>query len=86
MHPRRSIGGLCFTLALLLAPLRAQTDKATSTTSVTRAIAVYEWTGPLDHPTAARLIPISLFIHNHLEDAGVYLVQPIPFALQPGNV
>ena len=84
MHPRHSIGGL--TLALLLAPLHAQTDKPASTTPVTRAIAVYEWTGDLAHPTAARLIPISLFIHNHLEDAGVYLAQPIPFALQPGNV
>ena len=84
MHPRRSIGGL--TLALALAPLHAQTDKPASTTPVTRAIAVYEWTGDLAHPIAARLIPVSLFIHNHLEDAGVYLAQPIPFALQPGNV
>jgi hypothetical protein len=84
MHPWRSIGGL--TLALLLSPLRAQTDNAAPSTPVTRALAVYEWVGPLDHPTAARLIPVSLFIHNHLEDAGVYLTQPIPFALRPGNV
>jgi hypothetical protein len=88
MHPRRSIGGL--TLALLLSPLHAQTDNAAPTTPVTRAIAVYEWTGPsddpTDHPTATRLIPISLFVHNHLEDAGTYLPQPIPFALRPGNV
>lgn len=84
MHPRRSIGGL--TLVLALAPLHAQTDKPASPTPVTRAVAVYEWTGTLDHPTAARLIPVSLFIHGHLEDAGVYLAQPIPFALQPGNL
>jgi hypothetical protein len=86
MHLRPSIGGLFLSITLQLSPLHAQTDQATSTSPVTRAVAVYEWTGDLDHPTAARLLPVSLFIHGHLEDAGVYLTQPIPFALQPGNL
>jgi hypothetical protein len=86
MHLRPSIGGLFLSITLLLTPLLAQTDQATSTSPVTRAVAVYEWTGDLDHPIAARLLPVSLFIHGHLEDAGVYLTQPIPFALQPGNL
>jgi hypothetical protein len=85
MHYRPSIGGFFFSTALLLSPLHAQTDQA-APTHVTRAVAVYEWTGDLAHPIAARLIPVSLFIHGHLEDAGVYLPQPIPFALQPGNL
>jgi hypothetical protein len=81
-----SIGGLCLSMTLLLSPLHAQTDQPASPSPVTRAIAVYEWTGDLDHPTAARLLPVSLFIRGHLEDAGVYLTQPIPFALQPGTL
>ena len=86
MHLRPFIGGLFLISALRLPPLHAQTDHPSSNTPVTRAIAVYEWTGTLAHPTAARLIPVSLFINAHLEDAGVYLAQPIPFALQPGTL
>ena len=79
----RPIHGLLLTIALPLSPLHAQTDHPASPVPVTRAVAVYEWTGDLAHPTAARLIPVSLFIHAHLEDAGLYLPQPIPFALRP---
>ena len=86
MHLRPFIGCLFLISALRLSPLHAQTDRPSSTTQVTRAVAVYEWTGDLVHPTAARLIPVSLFIHGQLEDAGVYLAQPIPFALQPGTL
>ncbi len=84
MHLWPSLASLFF--ATVLAPLYAQTDHPASTAPVTRAIAVYEWTGDLPHPTAARLLPVSLFINNQLEDAGIYLAQPIPFALQPGTL
>ena len=50
-----------------------------------RAVGVYEWTGDLKKPTASRLVPVSVFIDGSLEDAGVYLARPIPFALTPGN-
>jgi len=53
---------------------------------VTRAIGVYEWTGDLTKPTAARLVPVSLFLEGHFEDAGVYLARPVPFTLQTGDV
>jgi hypothetical protein len=53
---------------------------------VTRAVGVYEWTGPLAKPTAARLIPVSLFIGGHFEDAGVYLARPVPFAIETGDI
>jgi hypothetical protein len=86
MHLRSYLGGLFLTTTLLLSPLHAQTGHASSPSPVTRAVAVYEWTGDLAHPTAARLLPVSLFIHAHLEDAGIYLAQPIPFALQPGTL
>jgi len=72
---------VCFAL-----PLSAQMHKVAPPEKVTRAVAVYEWTGDLAKPTAARLVPISLFINGHMEDAGVYLAQPMPFALQTGDI
>lgn len=53
---------------------------------VTRAIGVYEWTGDLSKPTAARFVPVSLFIDGRFEDAGLYLARPVPLALQPGDI
>jgi hypothetical protein len=82
-------GALCLAVLVCLplaAPAAAQTHKVDAPERVTRAIAVYEWTGDLAKPAAARLIPVSLFIDKHFEDAGVYLARPIPFALQTGDV
>jgi len=82
MSHRATILGL-----LCLTPLaHAQTHKVEATDKVTRALAVYEYTGDLDKPAAARLIPISIFINGHFEDAGVYLAQPTPLALDAGDV
>ncbi len=53
---------------------------------VTRALGVYEWTGDLKKPTAARFVPVSLFINGHFEDAGEYMARPVPFALESGNL
>ena len=53
---------------------------------VTRAVGVYEWTGDLAKPTAARFVPVSLFIDGRFEDAGLYLARPVPFALQTGDL
>src|SRR3978361_2268200 len=72
----------------LLAPLAlsatGQMHKVAAPEKVTRAVGVYEYVGDLEHPKAARLIPVSLFIGGHFEDAGVYLARPIPFALYGG--
>jgi len=68
------------------ATLHAQTHKVNATQNVTRAIGVYEWTGDIAKPTAARLVPVTLYIDSHFEDAGVYLARPVPFALQTGIV
>ena len=73
-------------LLCLAPPLSAQMHKVAPPEKVTRAVAVYEWTGDLAKPTAARLVPVSLFINGHMEDAGVYLAQPMPFALQTGDI
>ena len=62
----------------------AQMHRVASPETVTRAVGVYEYVGDLQHPKAARLTPVSLFIGGHFEDAGVYLARPIPFALDGG--
>lgn len=82
---RTRIFGPSVTLALAL-PLSAQMHHVDKPQHVTRAVGVYEWTGDLSKPDAARLIPVSIFINNHFEDAGVFLAQPVPLALETGNV
>jgi hypothetical protein len=47
-----------------------------------RAVAVLEWTGDAEHPKASRLVPVSVFDGQNLEDAGVYMSRPEPLALQ----
>jgi len=79
---------LCHALAtLLLCSLAcsAQTRKGPEPQppqQIVRAVAVYEWTGERDKPTAARLVPVSLYINDAFEDAALYLSRPVPFALQ----
>jgi hypothetical protein len=85
MRPIRILGPLFLTVPLC-APSAAQMHHVDKAQRVTRAIGVYEWTGDMLKPDAARLIPISIFINNHFEDAGVFLAHPIPLALETGNV
>lgn len=66
-------------------PSYSQTHRVQKAESVVRAVGVYEWTGDLVRPAAARLIPVTLFINGELEDASIFKPQPIPFALEPGN-
>ena len=63
-----------------------QMHKVAKPEQVVRAVGVYEWTGDMNKPTASRLIPVSIFIDGKLEDAGVYVARPVPFALLSGNV
>ena len=75
------------TLLVAASPLaHGQMHHVEAPERVTRAIGVYEWTGDLSKPTAARFVPVSLFIDGHFEDAGLYLARPVPFAIQTGDV
>jgi len=47
-----------------------------------RAVAVLEWTGDEQQPKANRVIPVTVFDGQQLQDAGIYLTQPEPLALQ----
>ncbi len=73
-------------LVLQSATSIAQTHKVAAPERVTRAIAVYEWTGPIEKPTADRLVPVSIYIGGRMEAADVYLARPVPLALQTGNI
>src|SRR5215470_16914847 len=81
---------LSFRIALLAAFAAslagAQTHKVTAPETVVRAVGVYEWTGDLTKPTGSRFVPVSVFIDGEIQDAGVYLPRPVPFALVSGNV
>ncbi|MDQ2835706.1 MAG: hypothetical protein M3Y50_18575, partial [Acidobacteriota bacterium] len=64
----------------------AQMHKVAKPQQVVRAVGVYEWTGDFAKPNASRLIPVSLAIDGQIQDAGIYLARPVPFALDSGNV
>ena len=64
----------------------AQTHAVKKPETVVRALAVYEWTGEEGKPTASRIVPVSIFINSQLQDAGVYLARPVPFALSTGTI
>jgi hypothetical protein len=49
-----------------------------------RAVAVLEWTGDLSKPKTSRLVPITVFDGEQLQDGGVYLARPQPLAVDAG--
>jgi hypothetical protein len=76
-----------FALTMLLAATaQAQMHHVEAPENVTRSVGVYEWTGDLAKPVAARLIPVSLFIDGSFQDGGAYYARPVPLALDNGNI
>jgi hypothetical protein len=53
--------------------------------STLRAVAVLEWTGDRNRPNATRLVPVSLFDGERLQDGGLYLARPVPLVLDSGT-
>jgi hypothetical protein len=51
---------------------------------VLRAVAVLEWTGDLNKPKTSRLVPVTVFDGEQLQDGGVYLARPQPLAVEGG--
>ncbi len=71
-------------LPLVAAPAAAQyVGQVTTDKSATdfRAVAVLEWTGDIAHPKASRLVPITVFDGQQLQDGSIYLARPQPLAL-----
>lgn len=73
-------------LALAALPAAAQYPGQVATTDKNtpelRAVAVLEWTGDEQHPKASRIIPVSVFDGQQLQDGGLYLARPEPLALE----
>jgi hypothetical protein len=55
--------------------------KPDSKIPIMRSIAVLEWTGEPGKPSASRLLPVSVFDGEQLNDGTIYLTQPQPIAL-----
>ncbi|MFL6689419.1 MAG: hypothetical protein ACJ8IR_04420 [Alphaproteobacteria bacterium] len=66
-------------------PGHIDTHEKAAPTSTLRSIAVLEWTGDRNRPSATRLVPVSLFDGDHLQDGGLYLARPVPLALDSGT-
>jgi uncharacterized membrane protein YgcG len=66
---------------------QGQVAKTTKDAPALRAVAVFEWTGEESKPgvpgkiKTGRLVPVSIFNGEKLEDAGIYLARPQPMAL-----
>lgn len=58
-----------------------QSSKPDQSGGQMRAVAVLEWTGEEGHPKASRLVPVTVYDGQNLQDASVYLARPAPFAL-----
>jgi hypothetical protein len=52
---------------------------------VLRAVAVLEWTGKMEKPTFSRLVPLTIFDGQTLQDGGIYLARPQPLGLDSGT-
>lgn len=86
-HARRSALSLSMLAMAASLPVAAQyAGKAPEQTTTNgphlRAVAVLEWTGDPGHPKASRLVPITLWDGQDLQDASIYMAQPEPLALQ----
>jgi hypothetical protein len=58
-----------------------QVTKKTKDTAVLRAIAVVEWTGEEGKPKSSRLVPVTVYDGEALQDGNVYLARPLPLAV-----
>jgi hypothetical protein len=66
-------------------PGHIDTHEKAAARSTLRSVAVLEWTGDRNRPSATRLVPVSLFDGEHLQDGGLYLARPVPLALDSGT-
>ena len=64
-----------------LAQYPGQVQKKSKDNAQLRAIAVLEWTGEAGKPKACRIVPVTVYDGQQLQDAGVYLARPQPLAL-----
>lgn len=68
----------------LCAQYPGQIAKKDKETPALRAVAVLEWTGDLGKPKTSRLVPITVYDGEQLQDGGEYLARPEPLAVAGG--
>jgi hypothetical protein len=80
---RQTSLALAFSLAsaALWAQYPGQVAKKAKDTAELRAVAVLEWTGDEGKPKTSRLVPITVYDGEALQDGNVYLARPQPLAL-----
>jgi hypothetical protein len=80
------VAGVAVLLSVLpaLAQYPGQVTEKTKDEPALRAVAVLEWTGPAGKPHASRLVPITIYDGEALQDAGIYLARPEPLAIYGG--
>jgi hypothetical protein len=76
-----ALAALILLPGLARAQYPGQIKKPLKDTPDLRAVAVLEWTGELGKPKACRMIPVTVFDGEKLQDAGIYLARPQPLAL-----
>jgi hypothetical protein len=73
--------GLLLAATAACAQYPGQISKKSKSTPDLRAIAVLEWTGDEGKPKVSRLVPITVYDGQALQDGNVYLARPQPMAL-----
>ncbi|HTX74776.1 MAG TPA: hypothetical protein VMD29_01135 [Terracidiphilus sp.] len=76
-----ALTALAFAAAPLLAQYPGQVTEKKKDTPELRAVAVLEWTGEPGKPKMCRLVPVSIYDGDQLQDASVYMARPQPLAL-----
>ena len=78
---------VCLAVAVLMTSAAAwsqypgQITKKSKDAPELRAVGVLEWTGEAGKPKACRMVPITVFDGEKLQDGGVYLARPQPMSL-----
>lgn len=76
------VAGVAVVAALpACAQYQGQLSKKDKDQPVLRAVAVLEWTGDEGKPKKSRLVPLTVFDGEQLQDGGVYLARPQPLAV-----
>ena len=80
---RRVVAFLVVSLAIISArgQYPGQVAKKSTDMPELRAIAVLEWTGDEGKPKTSRLVPVSVYDGEALQDGGIYMARPEPLAL-----
>lgn len=77
-----TLATVCLAFAAAVAPAQYSGRVTTKPkTPELRAVAVLEWTGDAGKPKACRIVPVTIFDGEKLNDASIYMSRPEPLAI-----